>query len=113
MSRLGKAFPKDPSGGGAKRSLTFSFEVHGTFALQPDQNLIMLLRDVIADNRETASEPRLRPNENLAYSISDVCAKFPISRSTLYQEIKSGALVARKLAGRRTVIFQSDLDTWL
>jgi excisionase family DNA binding protein len=80
-----------------------------------DQSFVRKIADSPSreDNREVAAEPRLRPNENLAYSISDVCERLPIGRSTLYQQIKSGALMARKLAGRRTAIFQSDLDAWL
>jgi excisionase family DNA binding protein len=48
----------------------------------------------------------------LAHSICDVAKITGVGRSLLYQEIKEGRLRIRKL-GRRTLIFDTDLRTWL
>lgn len=47
-----------------------------------------------------------------AYTIPEVCEKFRISRTTLYVQIKSGRLKARKI-GRKTLVLEPDLNTWL
>ena len=51
-------------------------------------------------------EPRL------AYGIDDAAHAGDVGRSTIYEEIASGRLVARKI-GRRTVILAVDLNEWI
>ena len=48
----------------------------------------------------------------LAYSIEEAAARANIGRTMLFSALKSGALKARKI-GRRTVILDRDLRTWL
>lgn len=57
------------------------------------------------------------PNQNrndtpLGRSINAAALKAGVGRSTIYGAINSGALHARK-AGRRTLILDADLKTWL
>jgi excisionase family DNA binding protein len=51
-------------------------------------------------------------NIPLAYSIAEVCEIARIARTSIYEAINSGALIARK-NGRRTVILSDDLRRWL
>ena len=48
----------------------------------------------------------------LAISIVDAARAAGVGRSTIYENINSGALKARK-AGRRTLILRADLQAWL
>ena len=48
----------------------------------------------------------------IALSIPDAVSITGIGRTSLYAAIKTGSLVARK-CGKRTIILQSDLITWL
>ena len=50
--------------------------------------------------------------EKFAYSINEVTERGPFGRSTIFQEIKDGRLVARKV-GRRTIILHNDFVKWL
>ncbi|MBN9534613.1 MAG: helix-turn-helix domain-containing protein [Alphaproteobacteria bacterium] len=50
--------------------------------------------------------------EKLAYRISEAAFAAGLSRSKLYQEIKSGKLRARKVGGRR-LILKKDLLAYL
>src|SRR5437868_1823652 len=47
-----------------------------------------------------------------AYSIAEVCAKFGVGRTTVYNAIKNGALQTRKV-GRRTLVTVEALDLWI
>jgi len=47
-----------------------------------------------------------------AHSIREVMKITGLGRSFIYEEIKAGRLAARK-AGRRTLIFDADLNSWL
>jgi hypothetical protein len=47
-----------------------------------------------------------------AYRISDVCAMTQLGRTSVYEAIKSGELVARKW-NRRTIVLAADLVTFL
>jgi excisionase family DNA binding protein len=55
--------------------------------------------------------PARRENA-LAHSIEDAARRTSCGRTLIYAAIKSGALKARKV-GRRTVILDEDLRTWL
>jgi excisionase family DNA binding protein len=50
--------------------------------------------------------------EKLAYSIREAMEAADAGRTTIYQAIKDGALVARK-RGKRTIILTEDLKAWL
>jgi excisionase family DNA binding protein len=61
----------------------------------------------------TPEEVRSRANlVRLAYSIADVAKITGVGRSFLYEEISAGRLVVKK-AGRRSLISDADLKTWL
>jgi excisionase family DNA binding protein len=53
-----------------------------------------------------------RPIEPLAYSIPDSCKAAGVGRSTIYNEIKAGALQISKI-GDRTLIEVDELKRWL
>lgn len=48
----------------------------------------------------------------LALTIKDACTLSGVSRTTIYEAIKAGALVARK-CGNRTLIRHDDLKSWI
>ena len=50
--------------------------------------------------------------QRLAYGVDDVVRVSGVGRSTVYQQIKPGRLVARKI-GKRTVVLKADLNAWL
>lgn len=52
------------------------------------------------------------PHDKLALSIKELIAISGISRTSIYNEIKLGRLVVRKL-GRRTIVLVSDTERWL
>ena len=51
-------------------------------------------------------------SEKLAYSIPEAMEAADAGRTTIYQAIREGALVARK-RGKRTIILAEDLKAWL
>jgi excisionase family DNA binding protein len=48
----------------------------------------------------------------VAHRVKEVAQLARVGRTLIYDEIKHGRLVARKV-GRRTVILRSDLEAWL
>jgi excisionase family DNA binding protein len=48
----------------------------------------------------------------MGWSIVEAARTANIGRSTVYEAIKAGRLVARKM-GRRTIILDRDLQAWL
>jgi excisionase family DNA binding protein len=50
--------------------------------------------------------------QKMGWSIVDAARTANVGRSTVYEEIKAGRLVARKM-GRRTIILDQDLQAWL
>ena len=48
----------------------------------------------------------------LAFSIPEVCETSGLGRTAVYEEIRSGRLIARK-CGRRTLVLLADLEAWL
>ena len=67
--------------------------------------------------RGTQSERHLatttrRRSARLAYSIDRLAKESDISRSTIYEEIAAGRLIARKV-GRRTIVRRADALLWL
>jgi excisionase family DNA binding protein len=49
---------------------------------------------------------------SVAHRVKEVAQLARVGRTLIYDEIKNGKLVARKV-GRRTVILRSDLEAWL
>ena len=50
--------------------------------------------------------------EDLAFSVSELALRCGVGRTKIYEEIKAGRLIARKL-GSRTLIALSDVEKWL
>jgi excisionase family DNA binding protein len=50
--------------------------------------------------------------EQLALTVAEACAAARIGRTTLYEAIKNGDLIAAKY-GRKTLIRVDDLRSWL
>jgi hypothetical protein len=55
---------------------------------------------------------RMLAQPRKAFSISELAAVGPLSRSVLYRAIREGALIARKL-GDRTIVLAADWDAFL
>ncbi len=65
----------------------------------------------MSERGSRATHPK-ETSPKLAYSIADVTKLTGVGRSFIYDEIKAGRLHIRK-AGRRTLIFNADLQAWL
>ena len=63
-------------------------------------------------NISTGSHSDMENYEAVALSMRAASKVSGIGRTSLYAAIKAGKLVARK-CGKRTIILQSDLITWL
>ena len=63
-------------------------------------------------SRDQAEDDQRIPTERLAYSIVEFCESTGIGRSTVYEEIKAGRLIARKARGR-TIILPTDGKNYL
>jgi hypothetical protein len=59
---------------------------------------------------ESTTRPEKRPTLR-AYTINSFVQAFPISRTSVYEEIKAGRLRSRKVAGR-TLIATEDAEAW-
>ena len=66
-------------------------------------------RSEIASNAATA---RWKPNGEKAFSVREAIVATGLSRSFIYQQMKDGKLLTRKV-GRRLFIFESDLQSWV
>jgi excisionase family DNA binding protein len=51
-------------------------------------------------------------NSPLAFTISEACVVARAGRTSLYEAIRDGALIARK-RGRKTLILADDLRNWI
>lgn len=65
--------------------------------------------DKVAHKTHEQTQQRATP---LAYTIKDAVKLTGMSRTRLYEELKSGRLVAKK-AGRATLIPHESLEAWL
>ena len=63
-------------------------------------------------SRDQAEGEQSNPSERLAYSILEFCEVASLKRSTVYEEIKAGRLIARKARGR-TIILSADGNNYL
>ncbi len=68
-------------------------------------------RDRKAPRAQAEHDQRNAP-EPFAYSIDDICECGPFGRSTIYEEIREGRLIARKMRGR-TIVLPADFATYL
>ena len=62
--------------------------------------------------RSQAKHDQSNPPQRLAYSLIEFCESARIGRSTAYEEIKAGRLIARKVRGR-TIILPTDARNYL
>jgi len=67
---------------------------------------------VLDGRRDLAKTENPHADAPLALGIVDAARAAGVGRSTIYENINSGALKARK-AGRRTLILREDLQAWL
>jgi excisionase family DNA binding protein len=93
--------------------LTFQVTLEGSLTLSSLREVAVQLEIASADGLQAPKERVALAGPKLGYSIGEITKMLPVSRSTLYEQIKSGALVARKIAGRRTVILRDDLERWI
>lgn len=62
--------------------------------------------------QKSSGTPPESAQPRLVHSIADVTKIIGLGRSFIYEEIKEGRLRVHK-AGRRSLIFDADLKTWL
>ena len=63
-------------------------------------------------NSKISEAERQRRARQRAMSIAEFCTRYGLGRTTVYEEIKSGRLRARK-CGKRTLITDDDGEDWL
>ena len=66
----------------------------------------------MSEQQEQQRKPPTDLSNRLAFSIPEVVEVAQVGRSTIYEEIKVGRLIARKARGR-TIILRKDLESWL
>jgi len=59
-----------------------------------------------------SDRPKIPVDEKLACSISETAELSGVCRTLIYEEIKIGRLIARKV-GDRTIILRTDREAWL
>jgi len=64
-----------------------------------------------AETKIQETESHARETSGKAKSISDACRAYGVGRTFIYQQIRIGALTARK-AGRRTLVATDELERW-
>src|SRR5262249_57859186 len=72
----------------------------------PEPTRPMVARTMVSE-REQERRARQR-----AMSIAQFCQRYSLSRTKVYEELKSGRLRGRKI-GRRTIITEDDAEGWL
>jgi hypothetical protein len=63
-------------------------------------------------NSKIPRQAKLTDTPRLAYGVSDVTTLTGFGRSSIFEALRNGALVRRKL-GRRTFVLHDDLVAWL
>jgi excisionase family DNA binding protein len=72
----------------------------------------MVLAQFQAQFGKTGRTALAQDFQRMGWSIIDAARTANVGRSTVYEEIRAGRLVARKM-GRRTIILDCDLQAWL
>lgn len=62
--------------------------------------------------KERAQQNQAQSASQRALSIQEFAQRYGVGRTTIYEEIKSGKLRARKM-GKRTLIAVDDAENWL
>jgi|ERR1043165_6130505 predicted DNA-binding transcriptional regulator AlpA len=67
-----------------------------------------------AINQAVEDTLRRRHVEAQAFSIEEFCAVYGVSRTTAYEQMNKGLLVAKKPVGsKRTLILKADAERWI
>jgi excisionase family DNA binding protein len=69
------------------------------------------MREITESDAGQAKDEHVVEDRPIAYSVAEAAKQVKSGRSKLYQEIKAGKLVARKL-GRKTLILDEDLRAY-
>jgi hypothetical protein len=64
------------------------------------------------EHQKISERERQRRASQRAMSVREFCASYGLGRTSVYWEIRSGRLRARK-AGKRTIITTDDAEDWL